>query len=528
MTERMWRVVAVYRVVTMIYAAALIIRDHDQYAHPADGIAILAVIIFWTSVTVVAYSRPGGRQRWLIVADVIVTAGLVYSTRWVDTPSRIAHGFPTLPSFWAASPVLACAVAFGPWVGITAALVISGSDYAERPQLSLENPFSNIVLLLIAGGIGGYIVRLGLQAEEAVARVARKEAAIAERERLARDIHDSVLQVLTRVSSRGRALGGEAAELGHMAAEQESALRRLISGTAPGPAASLAEVPGAETMSLASPVGEAAPTAAASSSAVDQSLSTAGLGDEGAHAGGASGARGTGLAPVTADAAAGEVPGGLAISPMAARSLRPGRRPRKAGTAKAADTTATGTMGTGTKSTSAKGAGTRATGTRATGARARAAKAAAGPYGTDQPVDLRELIERFGDPQVTVSCPASAVPLPASAATALSGATAAALDNVRQHAGADAHAWVLVEDVGETVRVSVRDNGIGFADGRLAKATAAGRLGVSHSIVGRLREVGGTAWVTSAPGQGTEVELAVPRTGPSGPRPHRGRSSDLA
>ncbi len=251
MTERMWRVVAVYRVVTMIYAAILIIRDHDQYAHPAGGIAILAVIIFWTSVTVVAYSRPGGRQRWLIVADVIVTAALVYSTRWVDTPSRIAHGFPTLPSFWAASPVLACAVAFGPWVGITAALVISGSDYAERPQLSLENPFSNIVLLLIAGGIGGYIVRLGLQAEEAVARVARKEAAIAERERLARDIHDSVLQVLTRVSSRGRALGGEAAELGHMAAEQESALRRLITGTAPGPTASLAGVPGADAMSPA-------------------------------------------------------------------------------------------------------------------------------------------------------------------------------------------------------------------------------------------------------------------------------------
>ncbi|MGH3397044.1 MAG: sensor histidine kinase [Streptosporangiaceae bacterium] len=180
-------------------------------------------------------------------------------------------------------------------------------------------------------------------------------------------------------------------------------------------------------------------------------------------------------------------------------------------------------MGTRTKNTSTKGAGTRATGTRA-----RPAKTAPQPDSADQPVDLRELIERFGDPQVTVSCPASAVPLPASAATALSGATAAALDNVRQHAGADAHAWVLVEDVGEMVRVSVRDNGIGFADGRLAKATAAGRLGVSHSIVGRLREVGGTAWVTSVPGQGTEVELAVPRTRPSGPRPHRGRSSDLA
>ncbi len=208
------------------------------------------------------------------------------------------------------------------------------------------------------------------------------------------------------------------------------------------------------------------------------------------------------------------------------------------GTAEAAGTkgTARGTgtkraaRGTGTQG-SVKGTGTKRTG-KATGAKVRAAKATTEPDGTDQPVDLRGLIERFADPQVTVSCPASPVPLPASAAAALSGATAAALDNVRQHAGADAHAWVLVEDAGETVQVSIRDNGTGFADGRLAKATAAGRLGVSHSIVGRLREVGGTAWVTSAPGQGTEVELAVPRTaqrtGPSGPRPHRGRSSDLA
>jgi signal transduction histidine kinase len=695
MTERMWRVVAVYRVVTMIYAAALIIRDHDQYAHPAGGIAILAVIIFWTSVTVVAYSRPGGRQRWLIVADVIVTAALVYSTRWVDTPSRIAHGFPTLPSFWAASPVLACAVAFGPWVGITAALVISGSDYAERPQLSLENPFSNIVLLLIAGGIGGYIVRLGLQAEEAVARVARKEAAIAERERLARDIHDSVLQVLTRVSSRGRALGGEAAELGHMAAEQESALRRLITGTAPGPTASLAGIPGTDALRLATPEGGAAGMATASGATADPTLTTASTANGEAHTeptdpmlttadsedggartergtrapetvatgslpgsagtGGASvaygtswsgGTGGTGVSGAIADEAAGAVAGGRAISPgiarkhrsvrglWATRGLQPGRRLGKAGlaqaagsrdTAKAARTEgsdeAAGTRGTSTPATAeaggtrdtaeaartegsneaagaggtARGTGTQATaeaagtrgtargtstpataeaagtrgtargtgtpataeaastrdtakgtagkgsargtsnkrtGTKTAGIRARAAKAAVQLDGTDQPVDLRELIERFADPQVTVSCPASPVPLPTSAAGALSGATAAALDNVRQHAGADAHAWVLVEDTGETVQVSIRDNGTGFADGRLAKAAAAGRLGVSHSIIGRLREVGGTAWVTSAPGQGTEVELAVPRTaqrtGPSGPRPHRGRSSDLA
>jgi signal transduction histidine kinase len=50
-----------------------------------------------------------------------------------------------------------------------------------------------------------------------------------------------------------------------------------------------------------------------------------------------------------------------------------------------------------------------------------------------------------------------------------------------------------------------------MAPGRLAEAAADGRLGVAQSIQGRLRDLGGTAVITSAPGEGTEVELRVPR-----------------
>jgi signal transduction histidine kinase len=113
---------------------------------------------------------------------------------------------------------------------------------------------------------------------------------------------------------------------------------------------------------------------------------------------------------------------------------------------------------------------------------------------------------------VTVSCPAGAVPLGDAPALALAAATGEALDNVRRHAGPDAKAWVLVEDDGAAVTVSVRDNGLGFAPGRLEEAEAAGRLGVAQSIRGRIRDVRGTARLTSSPGQGTEVELRVPRT----------------
>jgi signal transduction histidine kinase len=58
----------------------------------------------------------------------------------------------------------------------------------------------------------------------------------------------------------------------------------------------------------------------------------------------------------------------------------------------------------------------------------------------------------------------------------------------------------------------VRDNGVGFASGRPGQASAEGRLGLAQSIVGRIRDVGGEATVTSTPGRGTEVELRVPRT----------------
>ena len=55
-----------------------------------------------------------------------------------------------------------------------------------------------------------------------------------ERERLARTVHDGVLQTLAFIHRRGGELGGEAARLGGMAAEQEGRLRALVSGTARG------------------------------------------------------------------------------------------------------------------------------------------------------------------------------------------------------------------------------------------------------------------------------------------------------
>jgi len=59
----------------------------------------------------------------------------------------------------------------------------------------------------------------------------------------------------------------------------------------------------------------------------------------------------------------------------------------------------------------------------------------------------------------------------------------------------------------ERVALFVRDRGSGFDP----EAVAADRRGVAESIRGRMERVGGTARIASSPGEGTEVELELPR-----------------
>jgi signal transduction histidine kinase len=59
----------------------------------------------------------------------------------------------------------------------------------------------------------------------------------------------------------------------------------------------------------------------------------------------------------------------------------------------------------------------------------------------------------------------------------------------------------------ERVAVFVRDRGKGFDP----ETVPADRRGLRDSVTGRLDRLGGTAVVRSASGEGTEVELVLPR-----------------
>jgi signal transduction histidine kinase len=112
---------------------------------------------------------------------------------------------------------------------------------------------------------------------------------------------------------------------------------------------------------------------------------------------------------------------------------------------------------------------------------------------------------------VHVAVPGTPATQPAETAGEVVAAVQSCLSNERHNDGRDAEAWVLLEELDDQWVVWVRDVGPGIPDGRLEASAAEGRLGVQQSIVGRLRDLGGTATVRSAPGQGTEWELTVPR-----------------
>ena len=89
---------------------------------------------------------------------------------------------------------------------------------------------------------------------------------------------------------------------------------------------------------------------------------------------------------------------------------------------------------------------------------------------------------------------------------ALAQATREALINACRHSGSD-EVSVYLEAEGDTIEVFVRDRGRGFDPDSIAPD----RHGVNESIRGRVARHGGTATITSAPGEGTEVILELPR-----------------
>ena len=82
-----------------------------------------------------------------------------------------------------------------------------------------------------------------------------------------------------------------------------------------------------------------------------------------------------------------------------------------------------------------------------------------------------------------------------------------AMTNAAKHSGTG-EADVFAEAGDERIEVFVRDRGAGFDP----DAVPEGRRGIAESIEARMARAGGAARITSVPGEGTEVELTLPRS----------------
>lgn len=361
----LWWGTIVLRWITFGFAFSAVLVHHDGYVRPWLAWTDLGAMLVWTAVTSVAYARSSGRKAWLVVTDVVVTSSIMLTSPLVLSEVQYEELAPLVTTVWAAVPPLVAGARFGAVGGVIAGLVIAVGTGIARLELNLDVARDG-VLLTASGLLLGVTATTARRSQAALARAMRSEAATAERERLARSIHDSVLQVLARVRRRGSELGGEAAELARLAGEQEIALRALVT-------------------------------------------------------------------------------------------------------------------------------------TEPTG------------HSEDDTSDLRSALQILSTSRVQIAAPAGEVPMPSNAVTELVAVVREALSNVDKHAGPSTKAWVLLEDLGEEIVLTVRDDGPGIPPGRLEEALAEGHLGVAKSIRGRVTELGGTCTLETAPGEGTEWEIRVPR-----------------
>lgn len=226
----LWRAAQVFRLASLAYAGAVQWTVVDNYVNRTLSWVVFALMLVWsgTAGTLLAF---GHRHRARIVAaDVVVTLLLMASTLLVGGHNDYFSRHQTVPTtFWAANAVVSVAILLGPWWGMGAAALIGLSALAIVDQLDNLSFDATLPILLTVGlavGMGSQIVR---RARELLDRAIRLEAAATERERLAREVHDTTLQVLAFVRRRGAEIGGSTIELATLAGDQEDALRKLLS-----------------------------------------------------------------------------------------------------------------------------------------------------------------------------------------------------------------------------------------------------------------------------------------------------------
>ena len=360
---------SIYRAAGLLRAALLVLTcfvNMTRYrgaSHPAQLLVALLLMLAWTGAVWIWNQNPDRRTFWWMGADVAFTLVLVASSRHVLGVGLLSQSYFGVTVYWMVSAPIVVGIWRGPVAGALAGALVGAVNYIQLPSTN-PRAWVDLICMVVVPALGGFIAdemsRLQRQRDQSFADA----AALTERDRLNRILHDGVLQVLAMVEREGNELGGRGAELARAAHAQETQLRAMLQSDAP---------------------------------------------------------------LVRGD------------------------------------------------------------------------------------VDLVTLLNRRATTSVSFSSTVDSMMVRPKLAEDVDAAVGEALVNVERHAGPGAQAWILVEEEGGSVVVSIRDDGVGMSSSVVDEAAKNGHRGVVESIEGRIRALGGVATWRSQPGEGVEWEFKIPK-----------------
>lgn len=365
----LYRVHAAVSVVLLAVTLAINLSRLPRVASPPGVIAASVVMVGATVASVWAYASRRRRRTWVMVADIGLTLVLTAVSGPLLGPARPGEMALPITGCWLAAAPLAVAIARGWWAGAGSAALVGAAAFGSQPDPGPQRWGPLLVLVAAAAGLGAMVDQMRATTRERQ-QVYATAAAMAERQRLARIVHDGVLQVLAMVEREGAHLGPRGAMLARLSRDQEVQLRALLQDT-----------------------------------------------------------------------------------DLSAESRDPRDHTHR---------------------------------------------------------NFAVVLDGHASSTVTVSAPAEPLLLASGRAAELDAAITEVLTNVAKHAGPGARAWLLLEREDNDLIVSIRDNGVGGDPKQFAEAMQSGRMGMKHSIYGRIHDLGGTANLRTAPGRGVEWEFRIP------------------
>jgi signal transduction histidine kinase len=240
--------VLAYRWAAFAWMLVLALTSH-HFRYPTVAWTAIAVAGAWTLWLSVTWNRQSTAVRWI---DLALSIALILLSGYVVRTGEVVGDHPFFAASYPVSGVMAFGEATGPVGGLLAGLALSISLALSRPLNGVAFPdltasqiqamVNGFVYYLSAGGAVGLVSmilkRSAAETQEATAQAIKEReraARLSEREALARQIHDSVLQALAMVGKRARELeacesvpGRELGDLAAMAGDQERALRMLV------------------------------------------------------------------------------------------------------------------------------------------------------------------------------------------------------------------------------------------------------------------------------------------------------------